>query len=83
MARVDSGAITLVAPGGAAGPQAAAVALPAPNQDDEQRPFLVVLGASEADLEELVSRLTPEALNARVGVALVDGELTALPWTDR
>ena len=83
MARVDGGAITLVAPGGAAGPQAAAVALPAPNQDDERRPFLVVLGASEADLEELVSRLTPEALNARVGVALVDGELTALPWTDR
>jgi hypothetical protein len=81
MAEVEGGTLTLVAPGGAAGPQAAAVALAAPNQDDGLRPFLLLLGASRGDLEELLSSLTPEALNARVGVALVEGDLAVLPWT--
>jgi hypothetical protein len=40
-----------------------------------------LLGASQGDLEELLSRVTPETLNARVGVALVDGELVILPRT--
>jgi hypothetical protein len=81
MARVDDGTITLLAPDGSAGPRAAAAALPAPNQDDPSRPFLILLGASGADLEDLLSRLSADALNARVGVALVDDRLVALPWT--
>jgi len=80
MARVDGPTITLLAPDGTAGPQAAAAALPAPNQDDPSRPFLILLGASGTDLEDLLSRLSVDALNARVGVALVDGRLIALPW---
>jgi hypothetical protein len=83
MVRVSDDAITLLAPDGAAGPQAAAAALPAPNQDDSARPFLVLLGASTDDLEALLSHLPPEAFTARVGVALVDGQLIALPWTER
>jgi hypothetical protein len=81
MVRVDGGTITLLAPDGSAGPQAAAAALPAPNQDDPSRPFLILLGASGMDLEDLLSRLSADALNARVGVALVDDRLVALPWT--
>ncbi len=73
--------LTLLAPDGSAGPRAAAAALPAPNQDDPSRPFLILLGASGADLEDLLSRLSADALNARVGVALVDDRLVALPWT--
>jgi hypothetical protein len=83
MVRVSDDAITLLAPDGAAGPQAAAAALPAPNQDDSARPFLVLLGASTDDLEALLSHLPPEAFTARVGVALVDDQLIAQPWTER
>lgn len=78
---VNGGELTLVAPDGASGPQAAAAAVPALNQEDPSRPFLVLLGATQADLEALLSRLPPEAFNARVAVALVDDRLVALPWT--
>jgi len=78
---VDGEEIALAAPDGASGPQAAAAAVPAPNQEDPSRPFLVLLGATQADLEALLSRLPPEAFNARVAVALVDDRLVALPWT--
>lgn len=83
MVSLTDDAITLLAPDGATGPQAAAAALPAPNQDDAGRPFLVLLGASAVDLEALLSHLPPEAFSARVGVALVDDQLVALPWTER
>lgn len=78
----DAG-LTLLSPAGASGPEASAVALPISNPDDPGRPFLLVLGATYADLEEFVPRLTPEALDAAVAVALVDDELVRLPWQDR
>ena len=80
---VDDGALAVLSPAGEIGPAAAAVAQPVTNPDDPERPFLLVLGASRADLEAFVPRLTPEALNAAVGVALVDGDLIHLPWQSR
>jgi hypothetical protein len=80
MVRVTDGQLRLVSPDGQAGPVATAVAQPVGNTEHPERPFLVVLGVTAADLEAFVPRLTTEMLSATVAVALVDGEVVRLPW---
>ena len=62
------------------GPSAEAVALALPDEDNVDRPFLVVLAGSAPAAQRLFALLTPDALAARVAVALVNGRLVALPW---
>ena len=38
------------------------------------------MGANASAVHGLLDQLTPANLTARVGVALVDGRLVALPW---
>lgn len=80
MVRVDRGALEVLAPSGQVGPRASALAVPAVNVADPERPFLVVLGATAADLETVLARLTAEDLSASVAVAVVDDRLVRLPW---
>jgi hypothetical protein len=78
--RVEDGELQAVSPDGEAGPLATAVAQPALNVDSPGRPFLVVLGATAADLESFLPALTAESASAAVALALVDGQLVNLPW---
>ncbi len=80
MAGLQGGEISLLSPAGAQGPSADAVALALPDEDNIDRPFLVVLAGSTSAAQRLFARLTPDALAARVAVALVNGKLVALPW---
>ena len=75
--------LTALTPSGEAGPELQAAAVPAPNGDAPERPFLVVLGRSVEDLSACLERLAPENLTARVGLALIDGEPAGLPWETR
>ena len=75
-----SGALTLASPGGAAAPQATAAALALADPRDARRPVLLLMGAGADAVRGLLGQLTPTNLTARVGVALVDGRLVALPW---
>ncbi len=72
--------ISLLSPAGAQGPSADAVALALPDENNSNRLFLVVLADSTSAAQRLFALLTPDALAARVAVALVDGKLVALPW---
>lgn len=78
--RVTAGELRAVSPDGETGPLATAVAQPAANVDNPGRPFLVVLGATAADLESFLPALTAESASAAVAVALVDDQLVNLPW---
>ena len=80
LVKADPGTLTLLSPSGDRGPRAQAVALAAPNFDDPDRPLLVVLGQTARDIEAILLHLTPESLTARIGVALVDDKIIALPW---
>jgi hypothetical protein len=80
MLRVDAQHLRVVAPDGSDGPAAGGAALAVVNPDDPERPYLVVLGATAADLEAFVARLTPDSLNASVAVAQVDDAIVHLPW---
>jgi hypothetical protein len=75
-----SGALTLAAQGGAAAPQATAAALALANPRHADRPVLLLMGSSADAVQALLCQLTPANLTARVGVALADGRLIALPW---
>lgn len=79
LVRATREGLTLVVPGGDAGPAAAAVAQPVTNPADPARPFLVVLGATRSDIATMLPLLTPASLTARVGAALVGDELIGLP----
>ena len=79
MVRITKDGLRLSSTAGDVGPAAAAAAIPASNPDDPARPYLVVVGATTADLVSFVPQLTPENLNAAVAVALVDGDLVHLP----
>jgi hypothetical protein len=78
-----SGTLTLASQGGAAAPQATAAALALADPRDAQRPVLLLLGANADAVHALLDQLTPASLTARVGVALVDSRLVALPWQGR
>ncbi|HUK76510.1 MAG TPA: DUF4430 domain-containing protein [Thermoleophilia bacterium] len=80
LVRLGSEGISLLSPTGARGPSADAVALALPDENNGHRPSLVVLADSTSAAQRLFALLTPGALAARVGVALVDGRLVALPW---
>ncbi len=80
MIDASDGTLRLRAPGDSTQTRADAAAQGVTNQEDPDRPFLIVLGATTADLEAFLPRLTAADLSAAVGLALVDGALVRLPW---
>jgi hypothetical protein len=80
MIRIDAKGLRVVSPDGTQGPAATGAAVVVGGLDDPARPYLVVLGATAADLEAFVAQLTPETLNASVAVAQVDDAILHLPW---
>lgn len=78
---LDPDGLHLSGPSGDAGPPATAVVVPLPNRKAADRPLLLILVSDPADTARLLPRLTPQSLNARIGVAEVDGRFVALPWS--
>lgn len=73
--------VALRALDGAAGPAASGVCLALPNPDDGARPLLLLLIQDREHLRALLDQITAAKTRARVGLAVVDGSATALPWS--
>jgi len=81
LVELRDGGIVLRALDGASGPAATGACLALPNPDDGARPLLLLLTGESGDLQALLESVTPATASARIGLAVVDGSVTALPWT--
>jgi hypothetical protein len=81
LVELRDGGVVLRALDGAPGPVATGACLALPNPDDGARPLLLLLTGESGDLQALLDSVTPAAASARIGLAVVDGSVTALPWT--
>jgi hypothetical protein len=77
---IEGHALHLVSSTGATGPVTAAVAVPLSNATHAERPLMLLVGATRADVARLLPLLTTDNLRARIGVAIVGDRLVSLPW---